>query len=239
MARHGVTHDTLLGGSIRLVQPVRGYRVNVDSLLLASFAAVGQKARLAVDLGAGVGVLSLLLGQSGAAARFALVEREAELLELARQNIAHAKLEATLHAIDIERQRLPRELVGQADLVVANPPFYAPDEHRSARHPLARAAKHGSVTPFVTAAAQALVGSRGRAAFVYPARSLPALLEASQRAGLVPKRLRFVHPHHEAAARLALCELRRARRGGLVVEPPLVEWSAPGRRSAELERIVG
>jgi tRNA1Val (adenine37-N6)-methyltransferase len=56
--------------------------------------------------------------------------------------------------------------------------------------------------------------------------------------GLVPKRLRLVHPFVERAARVALVELRKARPGGLVVEPPLVEWDAPGRASPELESIT-
>jgi tRNA1(Val) A37 N6-methylase TrmN6 len=64
------------------------------------------------------------------------------------------------------------------------------------------------------------------------------LIEA-QNAGLVPKRLRLVHPEAAAPARAALVEFRRAKPGGLVIEPPLIEWSARGRRSAELGGLLG
>jgi tRNA1(Val) A37 N6-methylase TrmN6 len=55
---------------------------------------------------------------------------------------------------------------------------------------------------------------------------------------LVPKRLRFVHARNDEPARLALVELRAARPGGLVIEPPLVEWLGR-RRSPELSWLSG
>jgi len=233
-----LTHDSLLDGRVELFQPLRGYRVSIDTVLLASFAASGRRARLAVDLGAGVGAASLVLARLGGAARLALVEREPELVDLARQNLERAKLAAEVYTADLERTGLPSQLAGRADLVIVNPPFFAPEQHRRALHPLARSAKHGALEPFVVAAARALSGGRGRAAFVYPARSLEALLEVSRRSGLVLKRLRLVHANARTPARVALCELRRARPGGLVVEPPLFEWLAPGRRSPELAKLT-
>jgi tRNA1(Val) A37 N6-methylase TrmN6 len=63
-------------------------------------------------------------------------------------------------------------------------------------------------------------------------------LRAADAVKLVAKRLRFVHAYAERPARLALVELRRAKAGGLLVEPPLVEWSRPGRRSPELSKLT-
>src|SRR5690606_34260915 len=54
VTRAAVTRDTLFGGQLHLTQPARGYRTNVDALLLAHFAALPGRAQLAVDLGAGV-----------------------------------------------------------------------------------------------------------------------------------------------------------------------------------------
>src|SRR5262245_55763877 len=57
----GVTQDALFDGALTLFQPARGYRVNIDALLLAAFAARGRRARRAIDLGAGVGAVGLSL----------------------------------------------------------------------------------------------------------------------------------------------------------------------------------
>jgi tRNA1(Val) A37 N6-methylase TrmN6 len=33
-----LTHDAIFGGKVRFWQPARGYRVNVDAVLVAAFA---------------------------------------------------------------------------------------------------------------------------------------------------------------------------------------------------------
>jgi tRNA1Val (adenine37-N6)-methyltransferase len=232
--------DTLFSGAVTLWQPARGYRVNIDALLLAKFAAQagGKPSLRALDLGAGVGAVILGLYHLGGAGRLELVEREPELCELARNNLADAGAVGAVHCADLEADGLPRSLHEACDLIVCNPPYFEPGQHRPTAERQIRAAKLGRLEPFMDAAARALQNRRARAAFVYPARSLEALLIAARAASLVAKRMRFVHADAGAPARLVLCELRRARPGGLLVEPPLIEWSAKGVRSREVQALI-
>lgn len=230
------TTDTLLEGRVTIKQPRRGYRVNVDSLLLADFAATGRPAALAVDLGAGVGALGLMLVAVKAARSVALVEAERELVALSRENLARAGGCGAVHACDLARQRLPAELLQHAELVVCNPPFFPTARGTPARES-ARRARSGELEPFVRAARTLLSGPRARAAFCYPAAQLGELLSNAESVKLVAKRLRFVHARSDNPARLALVELRLAKPGGLVVLPPLVEWNGRAR-TEELVRIV-
>ena len=62
------TVDTLYAGALTLEQPARGYRFNIDSLLLADFAGP-RRAERCVDLGAGVGTVALSLHYLGRARR--------------------------------------------------------------------------------------------------------------------------------------------------------------------------
>jgi tRNA1Val (adenine37-N6)-methyltransferase len=233
-----ITEDALFAGTLRLLQPAEGYRVNVDALVLAAFAAGSRPAALAVDLGAGIGSVGLTLHHVGAVERLVLIEREPMLVELARRNLALAGATGDVFELDIARGALPPAVAHCADLVICNPPFFDEGAGRGQKHPLTRTARTGELEPFVAAAARSLRGSRGRAAFAYPARALSELFHASKRAGLVPKRLRFVHARLDSPARLALVELRRAKPGGLVVEAPLVEWQQQGVRSPELDAVV-
>src|ERR1041385_7667606 len=85
--------DALFGGALAIWQPVSGYRVNVDTLLLARFAAdCRPRARRLVDLGAGVGALALSYAFLARAARVALVEREPTLSDLVQRNLAEANV---------------------------------------------------------------------------------------------------------------------------------------------------
>jgi len=226
------TLDALYGGALTITQPARGYRVNVDSLLLADFAGPRLGATC-VDLGAGVGAVALALHHLGRARRLELVEIDA----VARENLARAGATGGVHVVDLA-QGLPRPLRQSADLVVSNPPFFDPSAGRSAQDRLTRTARVGALAPFVRAAALSLRGPRARALFAYPARSLAELFTEARSAGLTPKRLRLVHADRQTPARLSLVELRRARPGGLAVEPPLYEWMAAGRRSPELAAII-
>jgi tRNA1(Val) A37 N6-methylase TrmN6 len=236
-ASQATTTDSLYGGAVSLRQPARGYRVNVDALLLADFAAHGPPAHLAVDLGAGVGSVAIGLHHLGAAARFALVEREAQLIALADENTRAAHMLSRGFCHDLQLG-LPEELRQTADLVVSNPPFFDPENSRQGPHAGKTRARFGALGPFITAAAAAVSGARGRVAFVYPARTLCQFLASAEQVQLVAKRLRLVHADASTPARVALIELRRAKPGGLVVLPPLFEWSEKGVRSPELLRIL-
>lgn len=231
------TWDAVLDGRVRFVQPARGYRVNQDSLLLAAFAATGRASDLAIDLGAGVGVVGLLLHELGAARRLALVECDPALSHFSERNLRLSGVPGDVFLADLT-EGLPEVLLHGASLVVMNPPFFESERHVP-KDGARRQARHGALAPFLCAASDALAGARARAAIAYPARALPELLQAAHKARLTPKRLRLVHPYLSRPARLALVELRVARPGGLVIEPPLIEWDAPGVRSPELSAIVG
>jgi tRNA1(Val) A37 N6-methylase TrmN6 len=228
------TTDTLLGGKLQLLQPRTGYRINIDSLLLVGFAGERRVERL-VDLGAGVGALGLLALARGIAKRALLLEADAALVELARRNLESAGFVGEARQLDLSSDKLHETGV---PLVLCNPPYYPAHSHRPAQSPAKALARSGDVTPFLRAAAGAISRKTGRALFAYPAPQLPELLAKAAAFELVAKRLRLVHARDDEPARLALLELRAARPGGLVIEPPLIEWRG-SRRSPELLRLSG
>jgi len=228
------TTDTLLGGALRLAQPKTGYRINIDSLLLVAFAGERRVERL-VDLGAGVGALGLLALQRGIARRALLVEADAQLVALAGENLARSGFEGEARCLDLTRQKLNESAL---PLVLCNPPYFPAHSHRPAKSPAKAAARSGELSPFLAAASALLARKTGRALFSYPAPQLPELLRQAEQVGLVAKRLRLVHARIDQPARLALVELRAARPGGLVIEPPLIEWIGR-KRSPELLRLSG
>lgn len=228
------TTDTLLGGKLHLLQPRTGYRINIDSVLLVGFAGERRVERV-VDLGAGVGALGLLALARGIAKRALLLEADAALVELARRNLTNAGFSGEARQHDVTSSKLHETGV---PLVLCNPPYYPAHSHRPAQSAAKAAARSGDVTPFLRAAAGIVSRKTGRALFSYPASQLPELLARAAAVELIAKRLRLVHARDDEPARLALVELRAARPGGLVIEPPLVEWRGL-RRSPELLRLSG
>lgn len=230
------TTDTLFSGALALRQPGRGegYRVNVDAILLAAFAAgiLCSRPRAcdhAVDLGAGVGAVGLSLLHFGAITRVTMVEIDPDLATLARENAAAngwtSRITVTNRSVADADDDEP-----EADLVVCNPPYVPPGRGRPPAEPV-RGAKHGSLDTFLDAA-RGRAGRRARACFVYPAIETTTLLEGLRDRGLEPKRLCAVHARATDPARVVLVEAVAGRPGGLLVEPPFVERTAEGPTAA-------
>lgn len=115
--------DTLLGGRVTLLQPVKGYRAAIDPVFLA--AAVPAKAgETVLDVGVGVGAAALCLAARVAEARVAGIEQRRELVRLAVRN---AEANGLAHCVDFmvgDLVKAPRRLApGSFHHVMANPPF--------------------------------------------------------------------------------------------------------------------
>lgn len=241
-----VTRDALFGGRVALAQPTRGYRVNVDAILLAGFAAriLGAPARAsraryprtAVDLGAGVGGVALSLLALGATDRVVLVESDARYASLATENLLANGWSDRGEVLTADVRVAARDLAASADLVVMNPPYVEPGRGRSPAEPRARAC-FGSLDVFLDAA-RAVVGRRGRVCIIYPAIETTTLLTGLRARGLEPKRLAMVHGRPQAAARVVLVEAVAGRPGGLVIAPAIVETDGPGVCSPTLAPLL-
>ncbi len=229
-----------------LAQPARGYRVNVDAILLAGFAAriLGAPARAsrtrvarsAVDLGAGVGGVALSLLVLGATDRVVLVEIDARYASLASENLLANGWGERGEVVTADVRVAARHLAATADLVVMNPPYVEPGRGRPPAEPRARA-RSGSLDAFLDAA-RTILGRRGRVCIVYPAIETTTLLTGLRARGLEPKRLAAVHGRPDAAARVVLVEALAGRPGGLVVSPPILETDGRGTASPSLAALL-
>lgn len=215
------TLDALLGGRVAYEQPARGYRVALEAPMLARFAIEGRTRPFthAVDLGAGPGAIGLMLVFTGWATRATAIEIDADHARLARANADRNGVADRLAVVESD--------VGQAeaqpgDVVIANPPYFEPDEGAvapDATRAGARAFTRGTLQAFVRASRR-LLGPRGRVVVALPAARTTELLGELAERGLHAKRLRFVHPRPGREAQVVFVEAKAARPGGLVVEPP-------------------
>src|SRR5260221_9217968 len=87
------TQDTILDGSITLIQPKHGYRFSVEAILLGRFARASMRERV-LELGAGCGVISIMLASIDRPREVVAVEIQAELAEMIARNAAINDLES-------------------------------------------------------------------------------------------------------------------------------------------------
>lgn len=206
-----LSEESLFGGRLRCLQPRQGYRFSVDAVLLAHFLAPEPEARI-LDLGAGCGVVSLILSHRYPTTSLVALEVQPRLAEVIRQNVASNDLGSRVTVIEGDCRRIATLLSqGSCDWVAANPPYYPTESGR--HHPETERAKArhevlGGIGEMAEAAAFALkIG--GKAAFVYPAGRAEILLGVLRENGLEPRRLQRVHPYPGAEAGLVLVEAEK------------------------------
>jgi tRNA1Val (adenine37-N6)-methyltransferase len=222
-----VTRDALLGGALVLWQPARGrgYRFNLDPVLLAGFL---RPAAHVLDLGAGCGVIGLLLLVMGKAARVTAVEVQPQLAELVRRNALANGVSDRVEVVeaDLRHADLPR-----ADAVVFNPPYFRLGEGRVPPDPGRRDGRWettGTLADFAGCAA-AHLGAGGRLGAIVRATRAAELEATLAGLGLAPVRRRPVQPRRGAAAQHLLVEAVPGPAAGAVEETPLVVHAGAGR----------
>jgi tRNA1(Val) A37 N6-methylase TrmN6 len=185
-ADNETSEDAILGGRLRIRQPLRGHRVGHDAILLAASTAA-RSGELAVDLGAGVGAAGLALGARVSGLKLALVEIDAGLCALAADNARLNRLDdrTVVLACDVEdvdalaAAGLP---AGSVDRILMNPPFH--DAHRQNASPdprrrLAHVGAPGLLACWVSTAAR-LLKPHGVLTLIWRADGLDDVLGALQ-----------------------------------------------------------
>ncbi len=215
--------DSIFSNDLRLFQRRHGYRFSVDALLLAWFVAKKEikSRKLALELGAGNGVVSLLLAFRKTVERIDCVERHEGLFNLLERNIAANGFSKSLVPIhgDLRYLDLPRE---QYDLVFFNPPYHPHSAGRPGPLGERAAARHelfGDLHDFLSCGAAALK-KRGALYFVHPASRIAYACSAVSAARLAISHLTFVQERPSLTP--ALC-LYRCIRGTVKTIETLLE----------------
>jgi tRNA1Val (adenine37-N6)-methyltransferase len=234
------TLDTLIDGKLRLYQSRTGYRFSLDALLLAHFVTIKRCDRI-VDLGAGNGPIALLLSHLHPLASLTGLEVQPAMAERAKRSVALNRLDDRVAIVAGDLREIGSIFTPSSfDVVVSNPPFRKPSSGRISANREKQLARHeikGGLTDFLAAAAY-LLRPKGRLALIYAAERAVELLVSLRRAGLEPKRLRWVHSFAVDGALLVLVEAVKGGRSGIEVEPPLVIYRKGKEYSAEVAKIV-
>ncbi|MEJ2691305.1 MAG: methyltransferase [Deltaproteobacteria bacterium] len=211
-----LTRDTLFDGRLVCRQHAKGYRFSVDAVLLAHFVHPSSGSRI-LDLGAGCGIISLILAYRPPELILSALELQEPLADLCRANVRENRLEKKIEVINGDLRKISS---------LVKPDRRNPaGEQAVARHEL-----QAGLEDILTAAAFA-VKNRGKVALVYPGARLVSLLHGLRDHGLEPKRLQMVHGHAASTARLVLVEAVKNGGEGLDVLPPFYIYRAVGSRN--------
>jgi len=233
------TLDDLRLFNLQLFQPRHGYRYSLDPLLLARFCQKVKPVGSIIDLGAGCGIISLVLARIHPDSSAVAVENNREMAQIIERNIQHNGLagRVSVQCEDVInlRTNLPDSTF---DLVVSNPPFRTAGTGKispKAGRDTARHETTAGLSDFL-AAAKYLVKPSGRVCFIHLPSRLPEFISLAAGMKLSLLRLRMIHSNAESPATMFMAELAKGRRTEPVVEPPLFVRGMEGEYTDEVWR---
>lgn len=234
------TCEPFAQGQLQLLQKKRGYRFSLDAVLLAGLVELnGQETVL--ELGAGCGIVSLLLARRYPGVHLTAVELQPQLADLARRNVLLNDLASQITILEADMTALPRQFpAGAFSVCISNPPYRPVASGRLNPNPEKAVARHelkGSLATVVQVAAQ-LLPAGGRLALIYPAWRLVHLLTTLKTGHLEPKKLVFIHSRQGEEAKLVFVEARQGGREALNILSPLVIYQEDGRYTPEVDRLL-
>ena len=234
-----LTQDDLKLFDLQLFQPRHGYRYSLDALLLARFCALVKPSGRIADLGAGCGIISLVLARVNPEASVVAIEKNHDMAELIERNINHNGLahRVSLQSADVIDLR-GKHPDSTFDLVVSNPPYRKPQSGRIS--PLAGrdAARHETTAGLADflAAAKYLVKPSGRICFIQLPSRLAEFMALAVQMKLSVLRLRMIHNNAGSPATMFMAELAKGRRSAPVIESPLLVRDMQGEYTDEVWR---
>lgn len=230
-------------------QPLgKGYFINVsknhtfgtDAVLLADFAGV-KKVKTHCDLGAGCGIISMLLLKNQKVQKSFGVEISREAVDLAQQT-ANEFAKDSFFPIHADLRALKGVLpFGEADLVTCNPPYKASGSGILSAGDRDIVARHETMCTLedVISAASHLLKSSGRLCICQRPERLADIICLMRQYKLEVKRVRTVSKKVGEEPWLVLVEGRRDAKSGVRILPPLFVYDENGNLSSEMLQIYG
>ncbi len=201
-----------------LYQPTSGYCYNSDSIFLYDFISSFKPKGKLLDVGCGVGIISLLLTMDFNI-QTSIIDKQEKMLDYAKHNYALNKLEAQSPLGDFTEWTTDEKF----DYIISNPPFYDSSVQQSENTHLniARYAHHLPIDDFI-AKVKTLLKPRGYFIFCYDAKQVDLLLHHLTSYGITVETMQFVHSKIDRESKLVMIAARMGSKSMTKILPPFV-----------------
>ncbi len=228
--------DSFFRGKVKILQKKKGWRFSIDAPLLASYIVCDKENEL-LELGAGNGVVSILLAYSKPLKKILALEIQEPLVSLAERNVRINSLRDKIQVIKGDIKSL--NSLKKFDIVFSNPPYQKVREGRISPNTERAIAKHEILCELkdVLRAFASTMKEKGRGYIIYRTDRLAEFEKKCEEEGLWIKRMRLVHSNLDSPSQLFLCELG-LEKVEKITEKPLIIYKHGKEYTEEMENIL-
>jgi len=195
-------------------------KVGTDGVLLGAWTTVENQPATILDIGAGTGLLSLMLAQRSLAGTIDALEIDEDAYEQCVENFERSTWADRLFCYHAGLDEFIAEIEEPYDLIISNPPFYT--EAVSSGNHSRDAARQNQSLPFgeLLEGVSKLLAKNGLFATIIPHKEETAFIRLAASFELYPKRILRVKGNPSAAIKRSLLEFSFAKKE--VMEEELV-----------------
>jgi tRNA1Val (adenine37-N6)-methyltransferase len=188
-------------------------KVGIDSVLLGAWTAVNGSEKNVLDIGAGSGLLALMMAQRISNAMVTACEIDETACEQARENISSSGWSERISVVNADIRTFTQNLKG-FDLIICNPPYFEKSlkSHDSKRN----VARHNDSLPFndLIDCVNRMLHDDGRFALIVPADKAAIITSLAAAKKLSPIRRLNIKPIESKPVNRVILEL------GYTSQPP-------------------
>jgi tRNA1(Val) A37 N6-methylase TrmN6 len=225
---------TEVNDGIKLVQNKKGLTYGTDAYLLSAFIK-GKKNGTAAEIGAGSGIISLLLAQREKFKKIFALEVQEYYASLTERNASLNGLDGVVTAVHTDA----RDFKTECDAVFMTPPYMKAGDGKRTEDDGKSAARHelnGDISELCRAAS-GMLKFGGDLYVVYRPDRLTDLISALRDSKIEPKNICFVHQSARHAPCLVLISAKKGGKSGVNVMRPLILTDENGSESEDCKFI--
>lgn len=182
-------------------------KIGTDSVLLGSWPSL-DRPRSILDIGAGTGILSLMMAQRSDATTIEAIEIDEDAFEQCTENFEDSPWNDRLYCFHASLLEYIEGVDDKFDLIICNPPFYTEDfKSNSKARNLARFSDAMPIEHIVLAVYK-LLADNGTFAIIIPYKEEGNFIEEAQLIDLYAKRILHVKGNPNTEIKRSLIEFQ-------------------------------
>jgi tRNA1(Val) A37 N6-methylase TrmN6 len=204
-----------------LYQPQKGYCYNSDSIFLYNFINSFNPKGKVLDVGAGCGVVGLLVARDNPKVKLEAVEKQDLFVDYAKNNARVNKIDYKIHKCDF----LELDETNKYDFIISNPPFYHEGVTKSENEMLfnARYNVNLPLKKFFKKVSR-ILKPNSHFIFCYDPSQFGLICAELEKVKFRVVDVQFIHPKIDKKASLVMIHARNGSKSLMKVWPPFISF---------------